>query len=430
MNAPGPGLATRYAPPFGLVAAHFAVGLAGMVAFAVALVLRAPGLGGHFFQPELLGLAHLAVFGWFLPVAFGALLQMVPVLFQVPLARPRLAWVALGLQLLGGLGLAGHMWGYATGLGLPMTAATAAAGVVLQAGNLLAATRRAATVDLTGVHVQAALLWLLVAVALGLGLAWNLHRPFLLTDHLEPLRAHVLAAVGGFFGLLIAGVAYRLAEMFLLAYGVPRRFGRLSLAAANLGLALLVVDRIFGRTPPLEVAGTALLVVAVAAYLLQMRAILARRMRRHLDVPWLHSLTSAAWLAVAAACAVALLVVEERGLQERLGLVLGLALLPGFVGSIIAGQLAKILPFLIWLQRFSPLLGLRKVPGAHEFLPAEALAWQWAAAHAGLVLLGGGLLVGDPGLQLAGSLLYAAGALAHAVLLGGLFRKRPGPESA
>ena len=58
------GLATRYAPSFRLIVAHFGLGLLGLLLFSAALVWRAGALAGHYFQPTLLGLVHLCVLGW------------------------------------------------------------------------------------------------------------------------------------------------------------------------------------------------------------------------------------------------------------------------------------------------------------------------------------------------------------------------------
>ena len=82
---PGP----RYAPPFLLVGVHVAIGVAGMVAFAAALVVAAPGLAGFYVQPRVLALTHLCVLGWLMPITLGALHQLVPVVFELPANAPK-----------------------------------------------------------------------------------------------------------------------------------------------------------------------------------------------------------------------------------------------------------------------------------------------------------------------------------------------------
>ncbi len=41
----------------------------------------------------------------------------------------------------------------------------------------------------------------------------------------------------------------------------------------------------------------------------------------------------------------------------------------GFIGFLINGHLYKIVPFLVWFERYSPLVGKEKVPMLHEMYP-------------------------------------------------------------
>jgi cbb3-type cytochrome oxidase subunit 1 len=201
------GLATRYAPSFRLIEAHFGLGLLGLLAFSTALLVRAAEVQGFFFQPLLLGLVHLCVLGWLMPVAMGALHQLVPVVFEVPVRSERLAWGAFGLYALAVPLFIARMWTLSADWLLAAAAVGAAAAIWLYVANLYATLLRSGQRSLTGTYVTAALGWLLFAVTLGALLAVNLYRPFLPLFHLSVLRAHAHAAAFGFFGLLIMGGA-------------------------------------------------------------------------------------------------------------------------------------------------------------------------------------------------------------------------------
>ncbi|HVY61779.1 MAG TPA: hypothetical protein VHF22_09010, partial [Planctomycetota bacterium] len=296
---PAPSLATRNSPPFRLVQAHLVLGLLGMVLFAAGLVWKADALRGHFFQPALLALVHLCVLGWLMPIAIGALHQLVPVVFDVPARGGALVWTALVLYGVGALGLVGHMATYATGTGLVMSAAMLLGGIALYALNLVATLARAKNVTLTGVYVIAALLYLVAGASLGFALAWNLWHPYLMVDHAMWLKAHAHVAAGGFFGLLVMGVAYRLLEMFLVSHGASMRAGWVALVAVNLCLSLLAVNFIFGRRPELTFAACAAGTIGIAAFLVQVRAIFVRRVRRRTDPAWQHTFASMSYLSLA-----------------------------------------------------------------------------------------------------------------------------------
>lgn len=418
-------LGTRFAPSFRLILAHFGLGLLGLLLFSAALVWRADGVSGHFFQPTLLGLVHLCVLGWLLPVAFGALHQLVPVVFEVPVRSEKLAWLALGLYVVGAIGVIGHMWIFETGWGLVGSGVLLAAAIWLYIGNLLATLARAAAVTLTGAYVIAALCWLALAAALGLVLAWNLHAPFLYVDHLHWLRAHAHAAGMGFFVLLIMGVAYRLLEMFLLSYVQETRPGQVALVAINVALAALLVNFIFGRVLPLTIAGVAAAAVGVTAFLIQIRRLWRARTRRRADTAWHHTLLSFIYLAVVVAIGALIAVRLPSPWRERAELAYGFLALAGFASSVVAGQLYKILPFLVWFHRFSAYVGLKKVPSASELSSPRWEKLQWLFMHLGIAALAAGILLAAGPLRLAGAALFLASSALLARNLWFIYRRKP-----
>ena len=423
------GLATRHAPSWRLIQAHFGLGVAGLLAFAGALAVCAPALEGFFFQPALLGLVHLCVLGWLMPIAIGALHQLVPVVFEVPVRSERLAWAAFALYAPGAAGLVLAFFTLDTsepaGPLLPACAALTSLSLLLYAANLLATLAKSAKKTLSGAHVVAALCWLVVAVTLGALMAFNLRSPFLPVFHVAVLRAHAHAAALGFFGLIIMGVAYRLLEMFLLSFGAPERAGRTGFVAVN--CAVLARGASFlGAGSWLLVAGVASAAAGVVAFILQVRAIFTRRTRRRTDVSWQHTATSIAYLALAASAGAALALVPlPEPWWDRLHLAYGLLAIPGFVGTIVVGQLYKILPFLVWLHRFSRFVGLKKVPAASELLAEAPKRAQYFAMHLGLAVLIAGVLAGEPSLRTAGAALFAGSALLFARNLGVIHARQP-----
>ncbi len=248
-------LVTSHSPSFSLVRAHFVFGIVGMGAFAAALLATAPALTGHHFQPLMLGLVHLCVLGWLLPIAIGAMHQLIPVLFEVPVRSERLAWVALGTYGLGATGLVVNFFGMWTGPGLFASAALVVMAIVAYALNFLLTMARSKAKSLTNPYVACAIAWLLIGVGIGFVLAWNLWRPFLPVNHLMVLRAHAHASALGFFGLLICGVALRLLEMFLLSHGAPERAGYIALWLLNASLVALVGGFSFAPAGPVTAWG-------------------------------------------------------------------------------------------------------------------------------------------------------------------------------
>ncbi|MDP6850314.1 MAG: hypothetical protein QF524_05175 [Planctomycetota bacterium] len=249
---------TQFAPDFKLVVWHFGLGVFGFVATAAACLFAAQTAPGHWFQAPLLGVVHIAALFWFFPIAMGALHQMVPVLFEVPIHSEKLSWVALLLLVLGASGLVAHMFTLKMGTGMAGTGVLTAVSVWVYAWNLLRTIQKSTKRDLVGRHVRVSLFFLILAITIGAALAFNFWKPILPTSHLWWLPAHAHLAIFGFFGLLIMGVGYKLAEMFLLAYGHSESDGRRAFWLMSLGLLILSVSFILnwnpnpGTLPPLH----------------------------------------------------------------------------------------------------------------------------------------------------------------------------------
>lgn len=405
-------LATRHSPSFGLIKAHFGLGLAGMNVFAGALLWRAAALEGHFFQPALLGLVHLCVLLWFLPITLGAMHQLLPVVFEVPVRSQRLAWAAWALYLVGSSGLVLHLWLFATGPGLIASASMLYASLLGYVFNLVLTLRAAKEVKLVGAYVLASLAWLMVAMSIGLALAVNLAVPWIEGSHLEVLRAHAHAATLGFFGLLIMGVTFRLLEMFLMAFVEKVGAGVVALVLVNASLVALVGGSLGGGMSMFGPVAGVLALAGIVAFLVQVARIFRARLRKRTDVAWWHSLASYLYLTGSALLGTTLVAFSvDDAVARRLELAYGFLALPGFIGSVVTGQLYKIWPFLVWFHRFSAYVGLKAVPPASELLPEGRQRVQWATMHAGLLALVVGLVAGSSVLRVGGAALFAASTL-------------------
>ena len=86
-------------------------------------------------------------------------------------------------------------------------------------------------------------------------------------------------------------------------------------------------------------------------------------------------------------------------------------LLLGFISSFITGHLYKIVPFLVWFERFAPLVGKEKVPMLHEMYSKEGAAMMFWFTTAGVLLGGSGLLFESDTLFKAGGSFLFTGAI-------------------
>ncbi|MFB6135461.1 MAG: hypothetical protein ABEJ04_01755 [Halobacteriaceae archaeon] len=396
-------LDTDSQPPMTIPLRHFVASLGLLVAGAGLGVLAAS-------TPSLrLAHVHLVLAGWVCITIAGAMTQFVPVWFGVSLHSKRLARLQLPLLLVGLLGLASSL-----GLGLyalaPAFGAVALVGFWTFAYNVGRTLFRARPLDATGRHFAFALACLLAVTVLGVLLALDFTRPLLGAARPRVVAAHATLAVFGAVLGTVAGAAYQLVTMFTQTdvEGVGARLKRAETVGYPVGVAALAAGRLLG-VEALAAAGGAL----VAGGLLALGAVLLRRLyaarvpttpmlRRYAVVgvallAW-GALTLPAWVADPLAPA------ARFGAPGPTHL-----LLFGAVGFVVVGTLYHVVPFVVWVHRYSDLLGLEDVPMIDDLYDARVARVDFA-----LTLAGGGAVVAAEAFALPAPALQAGGAVALA----------------
>jgi hypothetical protein len=349
-------------PPMAIPLRHFVVGLGLLAAGSLVGVARALGVGGF---GGALAHAHLLVAGWVCVTIMGAMVQFVPVWSNVALHSRRLAtaqlWlVTAGVGGMAGAFLAGHLgWVHAFG-GLAVLGFWV---FVYNVGRTLLAAR---PWDVTERHFAIALGWFVVVPALGFTLAMDYAFPVvapLPVTRVGLLGAHATLAVFGAVLTTVVGALYQLATMFTQTevHGIGRHLQRVETVAYPVGVAALAAGRLL-VTPLVARVGA----VLVAAGLLAVAAILARRLRET-RVEWTPMLRRYAVVAVALAAWTPL--AARAWLADPLapdalfgGPAATHLLLFGVIGFVVAGTLYHVVPFIVWVHRYSDRLGFESVP--------------------------------------------------------------------
>ena len=382
-----------------LLAAYFAVALAGLLAAAVAIVVAAPDLaaGDPGAAAPLLAV-HLLALGFLPPAVAGAAFHLLPVMLRNNLRSERRLWLALPLLAAGGWlvapGIAytvpALLWPGATLLsaGLALVLAELG-GLVLRAprGRMLVASR--AGVALSLFHAVCALV--LGAVVFAHGDATVLG-----VTHGRWLLIHLHVAVLGWIALLILTVGRTLGPMLAVAPAAPARRVPVDELALTLGLWLLAAGIATDRR--IAYAGAAVVVLALGRFG-ALVARIARTRRMEPEGPLLHLVAGAFFLVQAAALGFALLAGAASGGRAVAAYVL--LLLLGWAAGVTAGHLPKLLSLSVWVW-WPP--GPRPKQGelyprrlaqaealvfalAVETLAAGVYAGSAAAAYAGAALL-------------------------------------------
>ncbi len=403
-------------PPLVLPGEHFAAGLVFLVVGAIGLVAVAPELGaGMFFLPRVVAAVHLFTLGWIALSIFGALCQFLPVAIGTRLRWEPLAHVTFGLQVAGAAGFVGGLLRGEHAL-LGTGAAMLAAAFVLFAVNLAATLAQADERPVTWWALAVAAVFLVVTPLYGVLLALNLHDGRLGGDRFHLVAVHAHVAIAGIVLPVIVGVAHRLIPMFVLSHGASEKPAKVAVALLAAGAGVLALP--VGLEP---VAG-ALVGAGVLAFVVQAVLFFRTRMRRKLDPGMRLAAAGIAGLVAATALAPFAL---ARGFSDLHLLAAYFVVLLGAIALFVAGHYYKIIPFLVWYHRFSPLVGLRKVPKVSELFPERAAAIDGALLVAGWVGLAAGTYVGSVALVRVAAAVFAAGALLEVVMMARIAQRRP-----
>jgi hypothetical protein len=81
--------------------------------------------------------------------------------------------------------------------------------------------------------------------------------------------------------------------------------------------------------------------------------------------------------------------------SANLLLTVGWMIFLGYITFIINGHLYKIVPFLVWYQRFSPLIGKQKVPMLADMVPVKSSKFQFVFSASGVIIGALGIYLGS-----------------------------------
>jgi hypothetical protein len=75
----------------------------------------------------------------------------------------------------------------------------------------------------------------------------------------------------------------------------------------------------------------------------------------------------------------------------------------GFFAFVVTGHVYKIIPFVVWFERFSPLVGKQRVPMLADMVPKKSSSAQLLFGAIGVVIIAVAILLQDEKLIKAGA---------------------------
>lgn len=398
-------LATQMAPPFVLVAHYF---IAGAVFYAISsflLPFYADDIGGYFLSNQIAGLVHLYLLGFVMMVIFGAMYQLIPVVLEIPLFSKDFAYVQFYIYLVGIVIFCLSLWYESLIQLLPYGALMVYISMLIFIVNLFLTYKNLEHWTLVAKFIFVSNLFLLFGAGMGFFISLDLIYGFF-GDILKSLSVHIAATIGGYVMMSIMGVGMVLLPMFSLAHNFSQKPMEWAFYTMTLGLLGYIIAS-FLQWQTVLYLSFALVLVAIILGIYQMYSIFKARVRRQNDF-WAKNMI-ASFLSLIVC--LDFIVFAILGDEQRYLMAFGFLLFFGFFIFFIVGHIYKILPFLVWYQRFSPLVGRCKVPMLHQMIKERVADVQFWVSAMGIFMCGFAILLDLPKLFCIGAYVMGVGTL-------------------
>jgi len=394
------GISRDFAPPFKLIAPYFLVGTFFYLASAIGLFFF--DASSSYSEMGLIGWVHLYLLGFVMMIIFGAMAQLVPVVIEVGHAAVDFFYIIYPLLAVGTIMM---VVGFTLSPALlPFGGLIVLVSMAIFAANLFWTLKKGAHKSIVVSVMGSSNIFLLLGIMSGLVMALAFGGLLDVDPH-HWLKAHVFAVFGGYVILTIMGLSMVLLPMFGLSHGFNEKPMQWSYRLMLLGVPSVMIGSLLSVSL-LEWFGIAVVLVALNSYFYQVYLIFKTRARKENDV-WVKSLFYAyATLLLS----VLFSLVYLFGGSEAWLMSSGWLLITGFAGFLITSHLYKIIPFLVWFERYAPLVGKQKVPMLHEMVPKRQADAQMVFTASGVSLVALGLLLGSNALFYAGSSAIVVGA--------------------
>ncbi len=363
------GLRTSQSPPFTLPIRYMLLGILSYILFAVDLLtqLRAvqandPGAA------SVVALTHALTLGALLAFVMGAVYQLSTVAFLIPVLGQKAARWNFWLYLVAFLGLWHAMQTWSS-TGFLIFGSMAAIAIWVYCGIILWSLAKSRVPGPMRWFVVSAHAYLAVAVAVAVLLVLTDGNA---TPGLNPwmdslIATHIILAVGGFFSFLLMGFSFKLFPMFTLSHGYAAWREKWTFGLAHIAVAALLAG-VWLHTGWLMAVGALCGAGALGNHLWYLRSVMKKRMRKVLEPPIIGVVTAAA-LGMAALLAFTVLIALRQA-QSDIQSVVSFYLW-GCVTLTVMSYTYKIIPFLVWSERYGPRSGKEKVPLMSQLLPLK-----------------------------------------------------------
>lgn len=395
------------------------------------LLFSTDALMGHFFQPRVLALTHLATLGWGTMIILGASHQLIPVMVDGAVYSEGLARASFWITGIGIPVLVCSFWHFTTNWPMQLGAILVLTGISIFLINVLMSILAKKRPSIQVYFLATAACWLFLTALAGSLLAFNFTYPIFSRPHLHYLRLHAHMGLAGWFLLLVIGVGSRLIPMFMISKYTNDRLLWWVYVLINLSLILFITDSFYTG---ISIRSFVYLLLGLSGVLLfasYCYKAWRKRIRKKLEIPMQFAM-GAVGLLILPLIAAAMLIIQiltDNKFAIRLTIVYGSLFLLGWMTALILGMTFKTLPFIIWNKVYFGLTGKKATPSPKDLVNARLLRWQMGFYFPALILFEWGILLSNEYFIKSGAILFLLTAIVYNVNVGALLMHKVKPGS-
>ena len=390
-----------FAPPLKMIEPFFKFGSIAYLISIISLLFLNQSL--ELTDLRVVGWAHLFLLGFVMIIIFGAMAQLIPVVLEVghhniDLYRYIFYFLALGLSIMV-IGFWFFPWVLSIGGFLVLIS------MILFLYETFATLKKTSSNSLSVKTIKVGNIFLTIAIIIGFLMALAISIGFNL-DINKFLNIHIAFVLIGYIVITIIGISMILLPMFGLAHGYDDSDVNLSFRILVISTLLFTLSKFFKLDLLSEIFLIGI-IGGVGLYIRQIVTLYNIRARKIVDIWYKHLYVAYASLFLVIVYLIFWLILGgDRIIKSAIWL-----FLLGFVTFMINAHLIKIIPFLVWFERFSPLVGKQKVPMLHEMLPNKDVEFSFWLSLLGLIFGLFALMFGSDAMFKGGVSLLIFGAI-------------------
>ena len=400
------GLQTANAPSSKIVIPHFIVGGIAFLIVAILMLISTPELLTAYYNNKLIAITHVFILGWAVMMVFGALYQLIPVVYETSLYSEKLASITFWLFLISVSLLSYSFWiGDFSGL-LVYASIMMFTSLLLFIVNLHFTYKKAGKSNIQSKFINTAVYWLALTELLGTTIALNFKYGFLSASHLHYLKIHAHLGLIGWFLLLIIGASSILIPMFLVSHGVTQKKLNSAYNFINIGLIVVSIDWLFIHSTYFIYLYWIIFSIGIGYFLSYVYNSYKKRLKRNLDVGLKYTIIAVFMLILPLLLALYLIIQgNDTALSLRLSVFYGLSILFGVITMLILGQTYKTLPFIVWLEKYQKHVGKFKTPFPRQLYSAKVANTQFYMYLGAISLIAIGIILKIENILLTGNIM-------------------------